>query len=327
MLSVGEPVSTIQYDKPLPAGQLRLGLTTQYKAFTRAVHGDDYMSYAEIAANFPAAMSHHGAKLYSWQTELMLRYAVDDRSEMFAALPFRRLRLVAVEETVHHQKQTLKGLADLRVGVRRFLRSDETLRFAGSLGLSLPTGSKPSLPTEAYLGSHVAAELGIDTPEHSHLRLGSGTVIPFLGIDLAYRPASTWTYLGSAQLTVPFYDASDGYRTATSATATLGAGRRVPDSEMSVTLFAGFTYAGRDEFHGQPVTGSLGTHNGQLDVTNTGRFEVSLFPTLSLPLSNGLTVEAQLSVPVYTRIHEDADQRDVQLTERAGLMFRLSYLR
>ncbi|NQY92051.1 MAG: hypothetical protein HRT46_10410 [Deltaproteobacteria bacterium] len=325
MLSGGDAPTTAEFQAPLSRGGVRLGLSTEYHAFTRPVHGDDYVTYEELVENWPATESHHNSKLYSWQADFSLRYALRDRTELFAVLPLRRLRVEVAEETNHHRNETIEGLGDMQLGVRRFVRAEQYLRVGAILGMSLPTGEKKSLPTAAYLGSHVAEALGIDVPPHSHLRLGSGTVNPFVAVDGVYSPEGDWIYMGSMSVTVPFYDASDGYRTATSGSVTLGLGRRVQDEDLSINMFASVSYSGRDEFHGDPVTGTLGTHDGNLDVTNTGRFEVTLRPTLGYRFSDSLSLDFQLTVPVYTRIHEDVDQRDVQLSERVGVVASLSY--
>ncbi len=317
----------MRYDKPLAKGETRLGITSQYRAFTRLVHGDDYISFAELGERSPAAAEHGNVDVYAWQTDLWLRWAVSDRTELLVTLPYRSVRMRVDHDDEHHRDETFSGLGDLRFGFRRVLRNDQRMRLAGSAGLSLPTGRRNSLTAAAYLDHHEAEELGIDVQAHSHTQLGTGTVDPFVGFDVLWRSEGGPTLFGSTEVSVPLYDAGDGYRKAASGSVTAGVARRLAGGDLTATLFAKLSYAGRDEFHGTPVVGTIGTFAGSLDVPNTGRVEVSVQPTLTWRVSEDVAFETQLNVPVYTRIHEDAEGGDVQLTERAGLMVRLSYLR
>ena len=325
MLSGGEPTSSTRYDKPLPQGSLQVGVTSQYLALTRLVHGDDYISFAELGTRAPEAAEHGDADMYVWQTTLSLRYTLSEKSELSASLPFRSTRMSVDKDDNHHRDQTYSGLGDLRLGIRHFLVADEQRRYAVNFGLSLPTGRRNKLTAAAFVGHEEAEELGIVVPSHSHMRLGTGTADPFVGVDALYRLPNAWTLLGSAEVSVPFYDADDGYRTATRATAAAGIARTLGASELTAALFAKLNYAGRDEFHGDDLVGSVGSFSGNLDVPNTGRLEVSLQPSITWRLADGLTAEAQINVPVYTKIHEDADGGDVQLSERAGVVLRMVY--
>ena len=325
MLSGGEPTSTTRYDKPLSKGETRLNVVSQYRAFTRLVHGDDYISFAELGLRSPEAAEHGDVDVYAWQVALSLRWAASDRSELFATLPYRSVRMRVDEDDEHHRDETFSGLGDLRVGLRRIFLDDERLRVAASAGLSLPSGRRNRLTSAAFIDHDEAGDLGIEVATHSHTRLGTGTVDPFVGFDVLLRRESGPMLFGSAELKVPLYDAGDGYRTATSASVTAGMAQKLAGGERTATLFAKFSYAGRDEFHGAPVVGTSGTFAGSLDVPNTGRIEVSVQPTLTWRLSDKTSVETQLNVPVYTRIDEDAGQGDVQLTERAGLVVRFNY--
>ena len=314
-----------RYDTPLVAGTWRLDASFQYRPLTNLVHGSDLVSLEELGQRSPAAAEHGDANFYVQRYELKPRYAWTDRTEVFAVLPYQNLMLRVDNEDQHHRNQTKAGVGDIRLGVKHFFRSQAKEQAALSFGLSLPTGSLSKITAASYLDHEEAAVLGIPVPEHSHLQLGTGTVDPWVGAEMLYRTMGATMYWGGFSAQLPFYDNRYGYRTAPQANLSAGPAWSFGKQGIYLGAFAEVQYAGRDQFHGSDLTGPGGTFSGRLGVPNTGRIQLSVQPTLTWAATESLTLTVQARLPLWTKIREDADQGDVQLTETASVFVGLSY--
>lgn len=136
-------------------------------------------------------------------------------------MPFRRVDVKAAFddrngdplpdfESIHHRTETISGIADVEVWLRRSV--GESFQVLG--GLALPTGDVEHDPFEA-------GELG---ESHQHLFFGSGTVDPLLGID-AWRAVGDWSVSAWARGRMSVGRSSEGYQAGERIAAGLSAGR------------------------------------------------------------------------------------------------------
>ena len=240
-------------------------------------------------------------------------------------LPYKVSIVRVDEDDEHHRDETFQGLGDLRLGVKHFLVAEESFQLAGTLGLRLPTGRLNRVTAASYLDHDEAAALGVTVAEHSHLQLGTGTVDPFVGIEALYRIDESWMLFGGVDVTIPFYENRYDYRTSPSITLNGGPAVNIgsKDSQLFLGLFGELFYAGRDRFKGKDIVGPGGRFDGSFGVPNTGRFELALKPTITWAVSETLTLDLQARIPLYTRIPEDSERGDVQLTEPIGVSMGL----
>jgi len=288
------------------------------------VYGDDYVSFEELAERSPEAAEHGAARLFASRADLLLRHGLTERTELSLDLSYERRRTWVEHEDEHHRNETLAGPGDVRLGLKHFLRAGQTGQLAASLGLSFPTGRRNEITAASFLGHEQADELGIAVPVHSHLQLGTGTLDPFVGLEALRVLDRHWLLYGAVDADLPLVGNGDGYRTAPSATLRLGPARHVGGPGRLAWLFGELFVSGRDRFAGDDLLGPGGSLSGRFGVPNTGRLELALTPGLTWGFGRDLTLSVQARIPLYTRIHEDAERRDVQLTEPAGFVLGLS---
>ncbi len=289
---------------------------------TRLVHGREVLTFDELAARFPEAAEHGDARATRWTSLLTARRAVSDRTEVGLAVPLRRVDMTTDTDDEHHRSETLEGLGDLRASVRHFLVAEEEFQLAGTFGISIPTGRIRPLTAASWLDHDEAAALGVEVPEHSHLRLGTGTWDPLLGIEALWFPSdSRWLGWAGLDAVVPVYENRYDYRTSPSVRLVAGPAVRFGGGRAVLGLFAETSWSGRDRFDGAAVVGPGGTFAGDLAVPNTGRFQVAAAPSLTYALSDEFVLDLRLRIPVHTRIREDATDGDVQLVEPIGIGF------
>ena len=305
-------------------GAVRLDLNTQYHDLSRLVHGDDYVSFAELAERSPEAAEHGDAEFRVLRTDLIARYALTDLTELSLAVPYQRITLRVDVDDEHHRDESVDGFGDTRLGVRHVLAFEPSYQVALVGGLSLPTGRLNTVPAATYLGHDEARDLGVTVPKHSHLQLGTGTVDPFVGVEALFHIDDHWMLVGSVNATIPLYENRYDYRTAPSATLNVGPAARIHDTRLIFGLFAEASWSGRDQFEGDDIVGPGGTFDGSFDVPNTGRFELALRPTLTWGISETVTLNVGGRIPMYTRIREGSGDGDIQLTEDFGLFVGLS---
>ncbi len=240
-------------------------------------------------------------------------------------LPYVRNEVNTVEGDEHHRDEMLDGLGDIRLSLKHFFVAEEKLQVAGILGLSFPTGKINKVTIASYLDHDEAAELGVIIPKHTHLRLGTGTFDPFLGVEVLYRLNERWMIYGNVLANLPFYENRFGYRTSPNISLTVGPAVRIGKRPVIAALSANIYYAGRDQFRGDDLVGPGGRVKGNLGVPNTGRFEFSLQPSLTWTVNEHVTLNLNLNVPIYTRVRTNSLDRDVQLTEQVGVFLGMSW--
>ena len=296
-----------------------------FHPFTRLVHGDDYVSFEELSERFPGVDEHGNVSLYGTRLGLLARYGLTGRLDLFGELPLEGKILRVAEEDAHHRDETMMGVGDLRLGARYFLLATRQWQLGVSGGLRFPTGRRHRLSPLSWVDHEEAEALGVEVPDHSHLQLGTGTLDPFGGFSSLYRSDSFWLWFIGGEASAPFYAASDGYRTAPQGWLLMGPAFRIPGGWGIVGGFVQAFFSGRDRFLGADVVAPGGTVPGTFDVPNTGRFELILRPSFTWLASSTVSLDLQVTVPVYTAIAEDEEERDVQLTEPAGLLLSLSW--
>jgi hypothetical protein len=303
----------------LERGEFRFELTQEVHSLTQLVLGDDYVSFDELSERSPEAAEHGDAEFLRLRTVLGVRYGLGDGPEMRLDVPIELVRSKTSEQDNHHRNETLDGLGDLRLAYRWPLQRSESWRVWGTVGTSLPTGRSSRVQASSFLDHDEAADLGVTVPEHTHLRLGTGTFDPFLSLAVDHTFSERLTGLAFLQVSLPFEADSNGYRTGRSATLLAGPDWTWPKGGLSSALLCEVAWADRDRFSGPDVVGPGGTFSGRFGVPNTGRTEVALRAVLGGVTSRGAW-NLQLRVPVYTSIREDAQNGDVQLTEPVGLI-------
>ncbi len=314
-----------RYDRPIQKGGFWVDANFQYHALTRLVHVDSYVSFSELTRRSPEAAEHGDAESYVFRTDLVGRYGLTDRTELFMDISYKVLTMRADVDDEHHRDETFQGVGDLPVGIKHFLFAERSLQFSGIVGLSLPAGRLNRVTAASYLSHREAEELGVDElPEHSHLQLGTGTFDPFVGVEALYRFERNWMFFASLNGSFPFYENKYGYQKSPSGALTFGPAARVGNTGIVIGLFGEVFYSGRDRFRGDDIVGTQGTFDGSFDVPNTGRFEAAIMPTLTWSISNKLTINMEARIPIYTRIREDSQGGDVQLSEHVGGFLGLS---
>lgn len=301
-------------------------MNVAYHALTELVSNSRGIGqHFSISDAGPTAAQHGDADFFVFRTDFVFRYGLTDRTELSLDLPYIRNEIQTEHSDEHHRDEVLEGLGDIRLSLKHFFIAEERLQIAGIFGLSFPTGKINKVTLASYLDHDDAEELGIIVPEHTHLRLGSGTFDPFLGVEIVYRFNDRWMMYGNILANLPFYENRYGYRTAPNVSLTVGPAVRLGKSPVIAALLANVYYTGRDRFRGDDIVTSGGWAEGKFGVPNSGRLEFSLQPNLTWTVNEHLTLNLNLNVPIYTRIRTNALGRDVQLTEQIGVFLSMSW--
>ncbi|MCZ6834613.1 MAG: transporter [Planctomycetota bacterium] len=306
-------------------GGFRLDTSFQYHKLSRLVYGDDYVSFSELSARSPKAAEHGDAEFQLIQTDITLRYALADLTEISLFTPYKWVTLRVDEDDEHHRDETFDGVGDLRLGLRHYVAFEPSYQISIFAGLSVPTGRLNKVTAASYLGHEEAHDLGVIVPKHSHLQLGTGTFDPTLGINVLVRLDDHWMLFGNISATFPLYENRYDYQTAPSATFTFGPALKLEQEPIILGFYTEVFWSGRDKFDGDDIVGPDGVFDGSFGVPNTGRFEIALRPALTWGIREDLTLTVYARFPVYTRIRESSDKSDVQLAEEYGLFIGFSY--
>lgn len=180
-------------------------------------------------------------------------------------------------ENIHHRNETLIGVSDPWLTARFAHRIDE-LVVAGRAGITIPLGRTEPDPFE----------LGEQGLPHQHVQLGTGTIIPVLGLELtrSFGPIGARAY-GQAQLSL--YDNDHGYRAGTRLLGGVEAG-----GVLIGTLRLGAT---AEVFHEQPERWAGVVHQDG----NLGRTDVLAGATLAFSLGD-LVLTTSVKVPVFQHV-------------------------
>jgi hypothetical protein len=192
----------------------------------------------------------------------------------------------------HHRNETLFGLADPALGIKRAGMWGEVMLNSG-FQLRLPLGETEEDPFS------LAAE-GI---AHQHFQMGTGTVMPEASMD-AVRMGMRWGWLAYGQGRLPLYENAKGYQPGRSATIGGGAIWRATPTLMTTLMIEG-THEGKDFWAGAPSPSS-----GR----DMGVVSVGLGGPLPEGWGEGWTFDAALRTTVYQKTF--AEDPGDQLTQR-----------
>lgn len=315
------PGGKAQYDKPLKKGGWQFDWNLQYHPLTQLVHKDDRVSFRQLSERAPKSAQHGDADFFVWQADWGVHYGLTERTEIVSSVSSKRIEAHMDDEDEHHRAEVFQGPGDFSIRLRHFLMVQPKYQIVGQLGFSLPTGRLKHLSKDAFLDHDEATALGVTVKKHSHLRLGTGTVDPILALEGLYRLSDQWMLYGNISAILPFYANRFGYRTQSSLNSTIGPALKIGKQGLIAALFVDAFWTGRDTFKGLRADGS----QGRFGVPNTGRIQISLKPTLTRTLGKDWTWNLQVIVPLYTKIREDSELRDVQLIESVGGFMGISY--
>lgn len=284
------------------------------------MHDDDYVSFGELRRRSPHAAEHGDLSFTLVQTNFALHYGVSDVTELSIDVPYKWLSAKSDIEDAHHRDESLSGLGDVSLRVKHYFIAVEKWQAAVVCGLSVPTGEVQNVPTAGFVEHHEERRYGIESPHHSHLRLGTGTFDPSIGVEALYRIDERWLVFGSATGNFPLYENRYDYQTGISGLFNLGPAVRLLDAGSGIGgvvlgVFGEVYWSGRDRFDGEDVVGTRRVFDGSFDVPNTGRFEVSVKPTVTWEVTERVTLNVQGRFPIYTKIREGSGDEDVQTTE------------
>ena len=223
------PAETRERLHPFKAGSVRAELNFQYLVMSQMVHGDRYVSFSELKRANPEAAEHGDASFYVVRANLIDRIALTDWTEFTFIIPYHRLSVRTANEDEHHRNETLAGLADIRLKFRHVFVARESIQFAATIGVSLPTGKLNPVTAASYMGHDQANAIGATLDKHSHLQLGTGTWDPFTGADVRYRFSDYGSLFGAASANLPLYANRFGYRTSPNFTFVAGASADAPE--------------------------------------------------------------------------------------------------
>ncbi len=161
-----------------------------------------------------------------WDIELDIPYdvkTVSAKYELPDGTPFNN-----PQGDLHHRDERLQGFSDFKLLANyrpgSVLLKDDRLHVG--LGLSLPVGETQEDPWE----------LGDQGLKHQHIQFGTGTVDPVLRLDY-YLLANPIGFLVSANVQIPLYENSKGYKGSTQGDFTVG-----PRVQLADWLVLGASY-------------------------------------------------------------------------------------
>ena len=182
-------------------------------------------------------------------------------------------------ESIHHRKETLSGLGDVKLTAAFPLHIDvEGLRLTLRVGSTLPTGSVEPDP----------GVLGAEGKSHQHIFFGSGTFDPVFGVEAALRTGSL-LLTGQVQGRSPaLYAAEHDYRQGGRGSASLGAHWILGAWRFGV--HPGMYFETPSKWGSSPALNS-----GRLDALASGSVGYAptdpLIPSLTLSLGRPINIE------------------------------------
>ncbi|MEZ4298815.1 MAG: transporter [Polyangiaceae bacterium] len=145
-----------------------------------------------------------------------------------------------VPDDIHHHDRTLVGPGDPWL-VARFAGQYSGLSAAARLGVSLPVGLTRPDPYAA----------GARGESHEHTQLGTGTVVPIVGLGLSYR-VEPIVISASGLAFFSAYENEHGFRAPTRYFASVRATWPLLDGKLSPYVAADLSGEGEEIWHGSP---------------------------------------------------------------------------
>ncbi len=262
----------------------------------RTSHDESCPEIGPICAIRPEPPQVHDQSIALGELRLAADYAFDEALSAQVVLPLRAVsseivfrdlqgrRLDLDYENIHHRDEVIAGPGDpWLTGAFRARRGGRAV--GARLGFTLPLGRTEADPFRA-------AEEG---ETHQHVQLGTGTVMPIAGVDLAQELGGPVRLETFALAVLSAYESARGYRPGHRfAAGALAAVRGEALGLDGATLRLGL------EGHGESAEawqGTVHTTDG-----NQGRFDLLAAAGLEHPLGAGLSGRATLRVPLVTHV-------------------------
>jgi len=188
--------------------------------------------------------------------------------------------VISPEPTTHARDQTLVGLGDPSLTVH-LAREVGAYRLHARVGATVPLGRTEADPVA----------LGNIGQEHEHLQFGTGTVVPFVGVEAQRRVGDATAALWAVTYQ-SLYDNDHAYRAGDR--YSLGA---TASSELGLRAF---TFGLAAEVHAETAEtwrGVVPTDEG-----NEGRVDVLAGASAAWRASRRLAVALDLKLPVYSHV-------------------------
>lgn len=265
-----------------------------------------------------------------------VKYGITDAWEVSVDLPFVRKELKPEgaedpdgehdEETSAHAEETLSGPGDLRLSVRRHCAWGGRYSASLAVGLSMPTGDTRPVDRLSFLDAEEAEMLGIEREAVPELQNGTGAWFPLVSVMGGMALSSTVTSYASATLDLHFQENDSGWRRAPAFSGETGIQWRPAGEDYRLRLALHFFTAGGDTFRGDDVklAGGLLLEGDIPDLRN-GRSELSVRPGILWVVDESLTLHADLSTPIWSKLQSGDRAQENVLRERAGLFIGVSW--
>ena len=207
---------------------------------------------------------------------LMLPFRVVDTSIRYLDMAGSEVQLV--NANIHHRNETVSGLADpMLLGSASFGAAG--WRFVARAGMTLPIGRTESNP-------FTLGDLGL---RHQHIQLGTGTLNPVVGAEVA-RSWGPWRFGAFAMTQQVLYASSKGYQAGDRYATGLVASRRL-GTRWSLRATADALGETAERWDGIKHT----------DDGNQGRFDLIFGAGASWAMTPKLSLDLALKIPAVTR--------------------------
>jgi len=247
-----------------------------------------------------------------FDADLRLSLGLGTRFAWEARIPFRVVGVdaafldeqgQAIEgfESIHHRDEVVAGIGDVELGARvRIIGPSlsEVLLLDLHGGLAFPTGSVENNPFE----------LGRSGSTHQHIFFGTGTLDPFLGLNMSRSFGPVDLALWASGRT-SLYAGSHGYRAGTKITTGIAAGTGFGLDSLYFTL-------GPELYHEEPSTWDDGR-----DAVNTGRTDLSAMLGVFWQASDA--VQPHLVVKKPFTIRSEGGQFNLPVVVSLGVDFNI----
>ncbi len=194
----------------------------------------------------------HNHKLFMLPFELSagVNWSVSEQWVLSAHLPLRLVYIRAgyetpdgedytpLDEGIHHRTETLFGLGDARLSARTS-RKVRDAWVTPMFGVSLPTGVTRDDP-------YALGAIGV---RHQHVQRGTGTFMPFVGLDVT-RGFQRTQWSGFGQVTVPLYENNRGFRAPVQGLIGVSGGLKARNAETVGSLGLEYTVEGPEIWNG-----------------------------------------------------------------------------
>lgn len=180
---------------------------------------------------------------------------------------------------IHHRNEAVRGLGDPTLLATASAPLGEW-RLSGRAGFTAPLGRTEENPFA----------LGEEGLRHQHIQMGTGTLNPVLGVELARR-WERWRFGAFALTQQVLYDNAKGYR----------AGDRYSGGAV-VSRALGEAWSVRGGLEAQGETAERWDGTSHPDDGNRGRFDLLAAAAASWAVREGIGLELAVKVPLVTHV-------------------------